>query len=303
MLLKLTTTVALCLCAASVTMAQIDGSLGGTDTYGGPLATQDNETNFGDNTDPSAFSANGSELDVAYGEISGGNLNLLITGNLESNFNKLEIFVDTGAGGQNQLAGGTGVGALDRMGDDGGGNGLTFDTGFDADYWFSVTIGNSPVNAFVDWSPITGGGGFVGQVDIENGGTGPHPLSGSGISLTLGVDNSNLAGVPVGTGTGSGAGVTTGVEISIPLASIGSPAGDIDVVVFINGSNHDLLSNQTLGGLGGGSDNLGEPRNVDFSSIGGDQFFTVAAAVPEPGSLAFFGLAGLALLLRRRVRR
>jgi hypothetical protein len=84
--------------------------------------------------------ANGSELDAAYAYVDMNNqiLYLFLSGNLESNFNKLEIFFDTVAGGQNRLRGdnsGVDFGGLNRMGDDGSGNGLTFDQGFEADYW------------------------------------------------------------------------------------------------------------------------------------------------------------------------
>ena len=37
---------------------------------------------------------------------------------------------------------------LNRMGDDGSGNGLKFDTGFEADYWIGFTNGNNPVQVF-----------------------------------------------------------------------------------------------------------------------------------------------------------
>ena len=54
--------------------------------YGGPLAVQGIQTGFGDP---------GSELDAAYAIVSEGMLYLMITGNLEPNFNKLEIFIDS----------------------------------------------------------------------------------------------------------------------------------------------------------------------------------------------------------------
>ena len=76
--------------AAAVTL---DGSIAG-DGYGSALAVQTVETGFGDNQ---------SELNAAYAQISGGTLYLTITGQVESNFNKLNIFFDTVAGGQNTL--------------------------------------------------------------------------------------------------------------------------------------------------------------------------------------------------------
>jgi hypothetical protein len=72
-------------------------------SYGSPLAVQQVFTGFGDNTDASSSFANGSELDAAYAEISDGRLNLFFAGNVQTNFNKLNIFIDSGAGGMNRL--------------------------------------------------------------------------------------------------------------------------------------------------------------------------------------------------------
>jgi hypothetical protein len=129
--------------------------------YGPALSVQDTRTQFGDaaNGDP-INGGGGSEIDQVFGAISGGRLYLLVTGNLEPNFNKLEVFIDSVAGGVNQIVGAnlpTGVdgfccgivdpnvpitsGALQRM------NGLTFDAGFDADYYLTFTHGFENVNA------------------------------------------------------------------------------------------------------------------------------------------------------------
>src|SRR5437764_1394374 len=125
--------------------------------YGAALAVQAVQTGFGDANPPGALG--GSELDAAYGKISGGRLYLLLTGNHEPNFNKLDIFIDSRAGGENTLSGtpqydffnGTNWISQNAAG-------LTFDAGFAADYhlfsrWGS---GSSPYN--VDFINRAGGG-------------------------------------------------------------------------------------------------------------------------------------------------
>src|SRR5262245_28473724 len=59
--------------------------------YGAALAVQDTPTGFGDNF---------TELDAAYGLLDGGgNLSLMLTGNMENNGNGFVIMIDSRAGG------------------------------------------------------------------------------------------------------------------------------------------------------------------------------------------------------------
>ena len=108
--------------------------------YGLPLSVQDTRTGFGNNTDSSATVATGSEIDGVFGNVSGGNLNLLVTGNLETNFNRLVLFFDTGAGGDN-VVGTTPTASAGILGDF---NGLTFDSGFTANNFLVVNGGQQP---------------------------------------------------------------------------------------------------------------------------------------------------------------
>ncbi len=131
--------------------AQSNGVLTGGDV-GAPaiLATIDN-TNIvgvpGACPPPSGNvnTANGSEIDAIYGKIDNGKLYLMLTGNCASDYTKLSIFIDALKGGQNKIRGNnadTDFGAMQRMGDDGTGNGLKFDAGFAPDYWLSYSNGN-----------------------------------------------------------------------------------------------------------------------------------------------------------------
>ncbi|MCS6949103.1 MAG: dockerin type I domain-containing protein [bacterium] len=271
--------VSVLLCSTN-TFAQpvIDGSW---DPVYQVLAVQDTQTGFGDSNLGLVDYANGSELDVAYGVIKDGVLYLLLAGNLESNFNKLEIFFDTRPGGQNRLRGDNpdvDFGGLNRMGDDGSGNGLTFDPDFAADFWIGVTGGGAPYRLYANYAELgnPGVGLYLGNTGAVSDGVlvdGNNPF---GIRVTI--NNSNVAGVTGGTGVGNGAGVLTGVELAIPLSAIGNPSGPFKVCVFINGLFHDFLSNQVLAGIGGGG-NLGEPRQVNFGSIPGNQYFVVQPEV------------------------
>lgn len=291
---------------ASASAQTIDGTRDAI--YGSPIVVQDTPTGFGDSNLGQVDYANGSELDAAYVyvDMTGQTLYLFLAGNLESNFNKLEIFFDTVAGGQNRLRGDNSnvdFNGLNRMGDDGTGNGLTFDSGFEADYWIGITGGGSPYALYANWAQLLTNGGGPGDYLGTTGAASNGVLSGGnnpfGIRVTI--NNSNTGGVTSSVADPIAAtAVTTGVELAIPFSAIGiSGPTVIKISAFINGSGHDYLSNQVLGGVGG-LGNLGEPRNVNFANIAGDQFFTVV--VPEPASLLALGAGLTALALRRRRR-
>jgi hypothetical protein len=259
--------------------------------YGAPRAIQAAGTQFGNSNIGQLGWANGSELDAAFGRISGGNLYLTLTGNLETNFNKIEIFIDSVAGGQNRLRGdnpNVDFNGLNRMGDDGSGNGLTFDAGFGADYYITATngdIGGGTYQLFSNYAELT-----VGGAGIFLGGASHTPAQIIGPNgIVLSMNNSNTLGVgSFGNPNDSDpATVLTGLELMIPLSVIGNPGGPIRVTAFINGGGHDFASNQFLGSLPSDYGNLGEPRNINLENIPGLQYFVV----PEPASLVALLLA------------
>lgn len=271
----------------------LDGVL--DESYDRLIVVQQTQTQFGDANQGAVDFANGSELDAAYAKIVGGRLYLFIAGNLESNFNKLEIFFDTIEGeGQNRIRSdnpNVDFNGLNRMGDGPQGPGLLFDADFAPDYWISLTGGNNPYQMFANYAEmLTNGGGvgfFLGEgraANATNGGLLDRNLGGNNsIALLATLNNSNVAGVSGGTGPAdqaAAAAVGTGIELSVPLAAIGNPAGAFKVCVMVNGGGHDFLSNQVLGSLAPPQGNLGEPRLVDFTALAGDQFFTVQRKSP-----------------------
>lgn len=268
---------------------ELDGANG--EAYGPAVSVQDTQTAFGDSDLGLLDLANGSELDVAYGTIRGDVLYLLLAGNLESNFNKLEIFIDSIDGeGQNRLRGdnpNVEFDGLNRMGDDGSGNGLTFDADFAADYWLSFSGGSDPYELFGNYAELLTDGGGTGRFlgSTSAGGSDDGVLSGGDnpAMIRVTIDNSNTEGVTGGIGMDSGVGVMTGVEVAVPLVAIGSPAGAIRICAFVNGAGHDFLANQVLGPIGGG-ENLGDPRAVNFDVIPENQFFAVFFGVDCDGN-------------------
>lgn len=312
--------------AAVVSHAQVvDGTRDGV--YGPAITVQTVQTQFGDANPPGNLG--GSELDAAYARISGGRLYLMLTGNHEPNFNKLEVFFDTKPGGENVLTNTPGYDFFNgstwinrNMA------GLTFDNGFTADYHLFARWGG-PNNPYeVDFVDRMGGGnaavpgshgasanaaGLVAQGQISAGNLGPN-ASASALTqdLFFAINDNNAAGVTFGTGAAdqtAAAAVTTGMEFSIALADLGNPGfGDtIRIAAMIDNGDHNYLSNQVLGGLAAGTGNLGGDggggftgtlSGVNFNQFAGQQYFEIRS-VPEPGTITLLGLGALALMRRR----
>jgi hypothetical protein len=123
--------------------------------YGTALSVQNTKTQFGDNTSADLIAnSGGSEIDQIFATVANGRLFVTITGNLQTNFNKLEVYLDSEAGGINTVNSASlpaGVdpfsgGAFERQ------QGLTFDTGFDADYYLTFSHGGENHNGLGFWA-------------------------------------------------------------------------------------------------------------------------------------------------------
>lgn len=263
------------------------------------LATvQTNQTGFGNAMAPDFF---GSELNAMWTAVEGSRIFVMLTGNLEGNFNKLEVFFDSVPGGENSLSsipqydfllgGGPNWQSQLLGGLVSGGPGWTFDSGFDVDFHLFVRRGFAGEDGNVldvDFVDRMGGGSAMvpgnsarvpfdfdlqtGAGTIEVGDLGNN-ASGDAIanSISFGMNNTNEAGVGGDTSMVAdqvaAAAVTTGFEFSIDVSDLGLDpdlAGTIKIVAAVNGSSHDFVSNQVLPGLPAPMGNLGGNNAGDF---------------------------------------
>ena len=295
--------------------AQTTGNLGTTGiSYGSALAVQSISTGFGDAAGGND-SGGGSELDAAYGTIQGSYLAIFLAGNVESNGNHLNVFVDGGAPGQSVLS----VPATATMATM---NGSIFSPGFQATWAFDTNdfSGTFYSEEYTYAGPGALAGGYVGSVPESSTGivpTGTLP-SGGGFPAytTLAVNNNNAstmgAFAPPGSAypSANALAVTTGIELLIPLSQIGWTGGNINVLADINGGGDSYLSNQFLPELPVGTGNVGGGGPFTGPSAGAfnlgstpGAYFTVA--VPEPASIGLIFVAAGATLFggRRRTTR
>jgi hypothetical protein len=300
--------------------------------YGAALSVQAVQTGFGDATPPGFLG--GSELDAAYAKIVGGRLYLLLTGNHEPNFNKLEVFIDSKAGGENTLTGNpqydffNGSTWLSQNM-----TGLTFDAPFAADYHLFSRWGSGNGAYNVDFVNRQGGGVAIvpgstssspNAVGLQATGTilaGNVGTNASGTALTqnleFAINDNNAAGVSGGNGAANvadAAAVMTGMEFSIALADLGnpSPGSVILISAMIDNGDHNYLSNQILGPLvppqgnlggDGGGGFIGTLAGVNFNQFQGVQHFGIVVpdSVPDPSCVVMVA-ATLPLLMTRKRR-
>jgi hypothetical protein len=275
---------------------QITGDLTTTSiSYGGPLAVQNVNSGFGASTGAgTGDDYNGSELDAAYGTVSGGDLYLFLSGDVAGGTspNSIQIFLGGGGSTVGQSTLNTSISPLSNM------NGSTF-AGMNAT--LALTLNDYSGTLYTDAANLQGGGGgYVGAVGLT-GGIGSGAPAGGSYSLAgfqEAFNNTHVSTMGASgalSGATSGANTTTGLELLIPLADLGTISGNIDVVADIDNGGLNYLSNQFLPGLGASAGNLGTST---FSDAG-----NFVVSVPEPSTLALLSLSGLSTLLAFRRRR
>ena len=311
---KILAVAGLTLAVALPSMAQnLNGTLN-TGFYGKSLAVQTNSTGFGDAKPISGnvgIESGGSELDALYGRLDKGALNIFLSGNLESNGNRLDLFFDTGKGGQNKLAANNAnIDNLNSLA------GLTLPSNFNAGFFVSLNGSAAAATPNDDttyrlsgnYATLPAAGGGVGySLGMAKAATNALPTLGANDqnpnNIQFTINNSNSGGVTdTAASATAAAAVLTGVELRIPYAALGGvPLSGVKVFAFIAGGDQTYLSNQSLGGLPFGTGNLGAgggPGTVNFTTLGA----TSATVIPESGSavLALLPFAGLAIVALRR---
>ncbi|MDP1662344.1 MAG: hypothetical protein Q8L55_10565 [Phycisphaerales bacterium] len=269
--------VLLCACACGVPAfgqtATVDGARDGA--YGASYWDQNTQTGFGDNSN---------EIDNLYSMNNLSTLFLFLGGNQVAG-NNLDVFISSGAAGQNTLANFS----------NGAFNGAQFDSGFSATHY--ITANYSGGAWYVDIAVYNAGtnswagsyaGNFFSGTWYANGGSG----------IAAAHNNANTAGVTGGSGPSSGAGVTTGAEFALPFAWLGITASSTPAIAgYITNGARSFTSNQFIGGINPPQGNLGGGPNVNMENLGGTQH----VVVPTPGAAVLMGVGIVAASRRRRV--
>lgn len=276
----------LVLASTASAVIAIDGTLDAE--YGPAVAVQDTPTGFGDNF---------SELNAAFAKLDGGNLSLLLTGNLEGNGNAIVLFVDSRAGGAIAEADVNGFGTIGSIGgarsddwgnDTDGSENVSpntpsiLDPGFNPDFAIEINRfgGGNYFSNVIDFTlpnePNPDRDIYIGD-NPADGTTATTTYSradtnvakGHGGTIQHAFNNSNTAGVfgfdfgsPPGA-LGDPLSATTGYEIMMSAGFLANDGQPIRIMAFITNDGGNYLSNQFLGAAGlNGATNLAGPGDV-----------------------------------------
>ncbi|MEK6702841.1 MAG: hypothetical protein AABZ53_11295, partial [Planctomycetota bacterium] len=260
--------------ASAGAVPTVDGTID-AGVYGAALALQTTRSSAGDDTDASNATAGGSELDGLYAVIRGGNLCIMLTGNMKSDFGaKIELFIDTGAGGFNQLAQAAVLpnvdfGALQNMQGDANNAGLTFPAGFSLTHYVTFGCGGNPATYYPNLGDCTTAAGSFLGCNLAGSGTGTLGNCGAAPSTLVALDNSNIAGVGATCPPPNGdPDVATGSEIDNLFAYIDHPNNRLYLLV---GGNLESSFNKLdlfIDCAPGGQNVLrGDNVDIDFNGL------------------------------------
>jgi hypothetical protein len=240
----------------------VDGTYVGDEAdYGAARSVQNTNTGYGNSTNGDLKAAkSGSEIDQVFAAVQDDRLYVLITGNLEDNFNKLSVFIDSVPGGMNQIVGSnlpaqvdpyccSGSGALQRF------NGLRFDAGFEADHFLTFsngnhTFGSPPITRWTltaYYADLTQGpSGKKSEIGFQRNASGVEP--GLGLGEPIDQLNNNCMG-PSDTNC-----MPPEHEFAEPIDTVNDPANsrnhrdflnDVGLLMAINNSNMQGVNSGT----------------------------------------------------------
>ena len=229
---------------------------GPSDTEGDPLARAGGEPGV-DNAYPNTFT----QLSNAYGAIdSANNLHLFIGGSISNYDSQVDIVIQSNS---------TGVSSLDGQDiNSSTQNNVTFDSGF---------LPNAMITLSPTYDPVTKvQNSQIGDVEYVNLATSANRTPAT--FLTAALDNSlNTTLIGAGNPGDPGfAGAKTGLELSIPLASLGDyvPGTPLEVSAFVFENSFTAMDNQVLAPYsyfndGGGNltDSTGETRDQNGTLV------------------------------------
>jgi hypothetical protein len=245
----------------------VDGTLDAA--YGSAKALQACRTGFGNATNGTQ-AANGSELDGMYVVRDAEYLYVFLSGNMETNFNKLELLIDTdeATNGTNPISSGNtpdvDFGALGKL------NGMTFDAGFAPDYYFTFGAGGGGPDYYPNFAVIGVEGGYMGTNIVGNGSG--ILAGGNARGCEISLNNANAGGVAGGCPPPAGnADNANGSEINAVYSYVNN--GRLHVLVTGNlesggGTPCDAGGNKLnlfLDADGQGGQNVLLGNNVDIS--------------------------------------
>ncbi len=175
--------------------------------------------------------------------------------------------------------------------------GMRFDTAFTPDYVLNISVDDTGNNAWVDFSDLAAGThAYWGQ--LQNLGTSYGYISNAQVQMAF--YNQSAAGTSLSvTGT-----YATGLELVLPLSTLGGPTDRCWVQAILIDANATWSANQSLPPIRGDTNSYarsGTSASKRYDLVPGEQFMVLG--VPEPGgagALLLFTMYSLRFAVGRR---